>query len=258
MAERLTSIVRLLNRRQECLQELTESPQAKRDLVDALDMPRSTLDDIVRKLDDAGLVAYRNGTWHLTHLGQYALDAYVDYANQIESLLRATPVIEELPPNTTIGYRFLIDADVYTAPTEVPDKIVRVFLESVESATEIRGFTPIVMAGYAEDVYRAATSGEEYQLDFVLPRDVFEQVQTLFPEKTHEATADKRITVAHRTVPSAFSLWIADDDHAGVIVYTDRGIRGILINDTEEALDWAVEQYERVRDGGKQKVKTRL
>lgn len=37
-----------------------------------------------------------------------------------------------------------------------------------------------------------------------------------------------------------------DDAEAGVVVYTDTGIRGVAVNDTEEALAWAREQYGRV------------
>ncbi|ELZ97158.1 hypothetical protein C439_17588 [Haloferax mediterranei ATCC 33500] len=238
----------MLNRRDNCLQTLTDAPQAKRDLVETLDIPRSTLDDIVRKLDDAGLVTYQNGKWGLTNLGQYAIEAHANYTEQLESLLQVTPVVEELPSDTTVEYEFLIDADVYMAPTKIPDKTIEVFLDSVESATEIRGFTPIVMAGYAEDFYQAVTAGDDYQLDLVLPEDVFNQVRELYSEQTDEALTNDQITFVHCEVPATYTLWIADNDHAGIIVYTERGIQGILINDTDEALSWAVGQYEHVRD----------
>jgi len=43
----------VLLKRYECLNALINHPQAKPELVDTLDMPRSTLDDVVRELEQA-------------------------------------------------------------------------------------------------------------------------------------------------------------------------------------------------------------
>jgi predicted transcriptional regulator len=237
----------ILLKRYECLCTLDNQPQAKRELVESLDVPRSTLDDIVRDLEHADLVEYHDGKWQLTLLGQYTLKHHTSYKEGLESLTNATPVIKELPRDTPVERRFLRDAEVHVATTPVPDEVMQVFLDAVESATHVRGVTPLAMAGYAEPFYRAGTTGSDAQLEVVLPLETFERLRTLHPDSTDRAMADDAITLYHADIPVTFSLWIADDDHAGLIVYADQGVQGILINDTDDALDWATSQYDRIQ-----------
>jgi len=103
------------------------------------------------------------------------------------------------------------------------------------------------MAGYAEPFYRTATVGSDAQLEIVLPLETFERLQSLHPNLTNRAMTDDDITLYHADIPVTFSLWIADDDHAGLIVYADQGVQGILINDTDDALNWATNQYDRIQ-----------
>lgn len=249
MSSEVSELVTLIERRQSCLQTLATTPESKQELVNTLDRPRSTLDDIVRELERSNLVEYEDGKWHLTDLGRQALDLHADYKNRLSSLIEAAPIIDELPRDTVVGCRFLIDADVHVASTPVPDDVIRVFLDAIDSANRIRSFTPIAMAGHAEAFYDHATSRDECQLDVVLPPDVIERLRDLYPEGTDKAISDDRTTFYAGEVPMSFSLWIADDDHAGIIVYAERGIQGVLVNDTTDAVSWATEQFERVQEG---------
>jgi hypothetical protein len=49
------------------------------------------------------------------------------------------------------------------------------------------------------------------------------------------------------SIPFSFGLWIADEDEVGIVVFTEQGLGGILVNDIDDALDWATDQYERVK-----------
>ncbi|MCG1008357.1 transcriptional regulator FilR1 domain-containing protein [Halorubrum lacusprofundi] len=49
------------------------------------------------------------------------------------------------------------------------------------------------------------------------------------------------------SIPFSFGLWIVDSEEAGIIIFTEQGIRGILMNDTDDALTWATNQYERAK-----------
>lgn len=242
-----SEITKLLEQRFDCLQALADTPYSKPDLVEVLDIPRSTLDDIIRELENARLVEYRDGKWCLTVFGQSALETHTDYHQRLDSLVEAAPIIKELPYDTPVDCRFLVDADVHSASSVVPDEVIQVFLDAVESAAHIRGFTPIVMTGYAEAFYQNATTGDQYKVEVVLPTEVFVRVRELYPDQTDEAMADGKVTFYNGEVPVSFSLWIADDDHAGIVVYAEHGVKGVLKNDTEEALRWATEQYNRIK-----------
>jgi|AntDeeMetagen134_2_1112570.scaffolds.fasta_scaffold00170_32 predicted transcriptional regulator len=241
----------ILLKRYECLRTLADQPRAKPELVESLEIPRSTLDDIVRDLENADLVEYPNGKWQLTLLGQYTLDHHTHYKKGLESLTEADPVIKELPRETPVERRFLLDADVHLATGPVPDEVMQIFLDAVESATHVRGVTSLAMAGYVEPFYRAATTDTDSHLEVVLPLETFERLRTLHPDSADKAMADDDITLYHTDVPVTFSLWIGDDDHAGLIVYANQGVQGIIVNDTNDALNWANEQYNHIREDAK-------
>lgn len=238
----------MLLKRAECLRTLSNQPRAKPDLTETLDTPRSTLDDIVRDLEHADLVKYHDGKWQLTLLGQYTVDHHTCYRNGLESLTNAAPLLEELPAGTPVERRFLIDADVHVATGPVPDEVMQVFLNAVESATYVRGVTPLAMAGYAESFYCCATTGSDSKLEVVLPLETFERLRSLIPEQIDTVMADQAVELYQGDVPTTFSLWIGDDDHAGLIVYADQGVQGIIINDTDDALAWATKLYERIQE----------
>jgi len=241
----------VLLKRYECLHTLGNHPQAKPELVSSLDIPRSTLDDIFRDLERADLVEYHNGKWQLTLLGRYTLDHHTRYKDGLESLTDAAAIVEELPQETAVKRRFLIDADVHVATGPVPDEVMQVFLNAVESASHVRSVTPLAMASYADSFYRRATAGSDSQLEVVLPLETFERLRVLHPDQTDKAMADENTTLYHGNVPVTFSLWIGDDDHAGLIVYADQGVQGILVNDTDDALAWANEQYDHIQENAK-------
>lgn len=69
----------------------------------------------------------------------------------------------------------------------------------------------------------------------------------MYPDQTEEALHDMHVSLLRGSIPVSFGLWIADNSHAEIIVYAEQGIRGLIINDTDEAIAWAENQYERVQ-----------
>jgi predicted transcriptional regulator len=139
--------------------------------------------------------------------------------------------------------------DFNRADPAVPDEVIQVLLDSVADATHIRGFTPMAISAYADQFYARATAGDEYQLELILPADVFERLYAKYPDQTEEALHDTDVSLRRGSIPVSFGLWIADASHAGIVVYAEQGVRGLIINDTDAALAWAETQYERVQQG---------
>jgi len=48
------------------------------------------------------------------------------------------------------------------------------------------------------------------------------------------------------SIPFSYGLSIFDHDRAGITIFTEQGIAGLIVNDTDDALSWAEKQYERV------------
>jgi len=115
----------------------------------------------------------------------------------------------------------------------MPDAVMQRLLDSVEHATEVCVATPVVVTGFAEKFYECVRIGESASLEMILPAQVFEQVHAAFPTLTNELMNDGNVCLYRASIPFSFGLWIADADEVGIVVFTEQGLAGILVNDTQ-------------------------
>lgn len=237
----------VLAERHSYLRALIEQPRAKCDLEDELDGSRSTLDRALRDLADADLATYEDGVWKPTLLGRCSYKTREGYLHHIESLSKAGPLVNDLSSGSPVNCAFVIEADVYETDPSMPDAIMQTLLDSVEGGQEVSVVTPAVITGFAEDFYERVNRGGNYSLELLIPPDVFERTRTAFPSLTDKLLNDENVSLYTISIQFRFGLWIVDSAEAGIIIFTDQGVRGILVNDTTEALDWATDQYERMK-----------
>jgi Predicted transcriptional regulator len=230
------------------LRLLTAAPRSKRELTELLDCSRSTIDRVLRSLADAYLVEYRDGEWHATAAGACAYRKHDEYASFLSYLADAAPILAALPTETSIDDAFLEGSTAHIAEENVPDAVLDPMLQSVREASLVRGFAPKALIGSAMDFYDAAVTGDGYELELVLDGDVFDRLYELQPQETREAVEDPDVMLLRGAIPYVYGLWIVDDTAVGIVVYTEKGIQGCILNDTETAVGWGVEQLESVKD----------
>ncbi|WP_254547219.1 helix-turn-helix transcriptional regulator [Halomarina pelagica] len=244
-----TELGRLLLARYGVLQALTQTPQTKRDLVDDLSIPRSTLDDIIRDLSEAELVTFTKGQWYTTIIGQCMVQVHEEYLAQLTSLSDISSITDVLDSKSPLDSAFLIGADLNDSRGPVPDEVMHVLLEAATTATRFRIFTPSAISAYVKPFYDRVTNGDDSCVEVVVSSTLFEQLYSLHPNLMSEAVDNPCISFFSASIPFSFGLWIADNAHAGVIIFEEGGISGILVNDSVEALNWAENQYEQIRKG---------
>lgn len=239
-------ILRTVNRRWDCLQAIVEQPQEKRQLVETLQTPRSTLDAIVRELEQADLVLYHEGVWQPTVIGQCVAEMYADCTESLSTIHAAGSVLSPLAESADLPRAVLDGAETFEASAAVPDAILVEFLDRIAAADRIRGVAPCALSGYTEQVFtRAVDNGTT--LELVLAESVFDKLTSLTPKTIADGFDREGFSLYHGSVPVSFGFWIGDSPtHVGIIVYADCGIHGLLINESEPAVDWAIEQYESI------------
>lgn len=236
-----------LTDRHSCLRALIGQPRSKRELEEEIDCSRSTLDRAVRTLADAGFVRYEDGVWKLTLLGRCSYQTREAYLDRLDGLAEAAEILDGFSPNHPIDCQFLAGADVYKADPSMPDAVMQTLLDCAEQATEMYVATPVVVTGFAENFYESVRTGRDYTLEMLLPAGVFDRIHTTFPTLTNDLVNDPNVDLHRASIPFNFGLWIADADEVGVVVFADQGVRGILVNDTDDAVDWATDQYKRAK-----------
>jgi len=68
----------------------------------------------------------------------------------------------------------------------MPDAVMQTLLNCAERAREIHVVTPVVVTGVAEAFYECVRTGDDYSLEMVVPSEVFERVNAMFPTLTSE------------------------------------------------------------------------
>lgn len=248
MSERPShEIAGIVHRRWDCLDAIVEAPGPKGELVDRLGTPRSTLDDIVRELEQSGLVEYVDGEWRATTVGYYAHDSYGQFVGSLQGLQTVGDVLDPLSDVRSVDPAMLDGAVAHKATDPVPDAVIEVFLGRIDGACRIRGFAPRAISGYADTVTdRAAETGTS--LELVMTEDIYNQLSTLYPPTERPESEHESVSLLAGPVPYEYGLWIGDNSHAGLMVYTDHGIRGLITNESDAAVEWATKQYEQVRE----------
>lgn len=236
----------LIHTRFECLDALVSEPRAKTELVDALDIPRSTLDDIVRELEQAGLVEYDGGLWRPTHSGRTAYRVHREYLQTLDSLGTVSSILDILDAGDDVPPAFIDEADVFEPEPHVKDAGIARFLDRVADATRLRIVTPCVVNGFDRRVMDRGTSGDT-RIECIAPAEVYEWLSTASRTATKEVLDDPHVTLLRAAVPFSFGLSIIDGSRAVIIPFTDQGVAGLLFNDTDSAVGWAETRYERVK-----------
>lgn len=236
----------LLANRRTVFQAVRSDPRSKTELEDSLDCSRSTIDRAVRELRDAGLVRYADQVWEPTSLGTYAYRARRNYLEYVRELTNVAPLLGHLPGDSPLSEEILQGATVHAANAETPDLVLEQFLEYVTGVTCLRFVTPALSIGFAKRFYERATASA-FEFELIATTDVFERASDACPDLTASLLDDERVELRSASVPFSFGLSIADADHAGVLLFTDHGIRGLIVNDSPAALAWAENRYEQVR-----------
>ncbi len=240
-------LLRTINRRRACLQAIVAEPQEKRELVETVSTPRSTLDAIVRELEQAELVEYRDGVWRATVTGRSAAELYAECMESLESIHTAGTLLSTLDDPPSIPPAVLDGAETFESTDPVPDAVIVEFLDRIAEANHVRGVAPRALSGYTDRVFLRAIEADS-TLEFVLAERVLSQLSSLDPETVADRLDHEALTVYTAPVSIEFGFWIAGvPEHLGMIVYADRGIEGILINDSADAVEWGENRYESIR-----------
>jgi len=242
-----TVIGPLIFKRYDTLHALTQAPHTKRELTESLEIPRSTLSDILRELEHANLVQYSDGHWQTTFISKCMVHTHQQYVEHLSRLREMESLTDVLGAGSPLDCTFIIGADVHKSEAALPDEVMHVLLEAAESASRFRIFTPAAISSYVKPFYEHATTGDNPRIEVIVKPTLFEQLRANNASVMNDAVDDDRVTFFTAQIPVSFGLWIADDDSVGVLPFGESGIRGILTNDSAPALAWAEDQYEQVK-----------
>lgn len=240
-----TGLLKRIVRRDQVLQLLADGAFSKPELVDEVDVSRSTVDRAVREFERVGLVTRTDDGYTLSVAGRVAFQSYEQFVADAGDALSAESVLRYLPPDADVDPAVVRGAEVISTQEQrayLPAKRIETL---IESADRIRGVAKAHTQPDSLDIYYREVVQHETEVDLVFQQSLYEQFMNVGDERTQELLDTTNVTAA--TVPQVpYALFLFTDKkdrkRACLIVYDENAVlRGCLVNDSDSAVSWAEE-----------------
>lgn len=242
----------MLGTRASVLSTLAADSYQKPALVEAVDVSRSTVDRAIDDLSDSDLVVRDEDGYRATLSGVLALESYERYRAETDGIAAARPILDALDADVALDPALLTGADITLAQPHAPESALADAVATLDQATTLRGFAPVIKSSYVGLVHDAVTE-RDLDVEIVVEEAVLESLQSLsrIEPGALELFSAESVTIHTTERDLPYNLWWMrgpDAVRSGITVHDDGGIVGTVLNDRPEALRWARERYEAIRD----------
>ncbi|MWG33086.1 helix-turn-helix transcriptional regulator [Halomarina oriensis] len=239
MPARSSGLLGLLSFRAPVLRALSTGVVGKRELVSNLDVSRSTVDRAVRELATRGFVEPVDGGYRATLSGQVVLDALDRFEAATTGVDEAADVLSVLPREAPFPPSLFAGAEVVRPSPVAPDRPAETNRELLSWADTVRGLVSAVSERYVDTYQEAIETGTSVEL--VFPSSVFERLLSRYDLVGDPVFGLDRVSVREtdERVPCSVKLHERGDEQvASLTVYGSDGLRGVVTNDSPEAVSW--------------------
>lgn len=247
-SERLRHV---LDQRSDVLATLLERPLTKPELVEQLDVSRSTVDRALKTLTAQGLVRRDNGSFVVSATGRLGYEAVERHHRATTDVALTAPLLEHLPPDAEIEPALLEGATVHESTSGAGRQALRAAMSVVAGADTVYACSRAVTdtsapaAAYQLVIEAGAT------LEVVYSSNVAEYIRSEHAESRREMASTGRYR-AFEAPSLPFGLFIATSSEGTAVAVAlydeDETLVGTLTNDSNAAVDWAESVYHRYRE----------
>ncbi|WP_266082183.1 helix-turn-helix transcriptional regulator [Haladaptatus caseinilyticus] len=248
--ESAASLFELVNQRYDVLVCLDSMVCEKRDLMAELDISRSTIDRALHELETEQLVTRKNPKYRITLYGRTLLACYESILTTSTYAQRAKPLLVLLPPDINFEFSLLIDAEIHLTAASVPDTPITRIVDLIEEANHLKGLVYAHTSPEAIEFFQNQILHDKISAELVFRDEIYTVLDDEYPEIVANINGRDNFT-GYLVTELSYSLLLFSTERGTVvclIVYDDnQQLRGIIVNDTERAVAWGEETYERYR-----------
>jgi len=235
-----------LRKRTEILRTLFNNPQTISDLTEKVNASRSTVDRAIKNLKELGGVEFQDGEYHVTTTGKLSLQTYEDYVETTDDLADIHQIVNNISSDLSIDRDFIKGASKHLANPQVPETALREANELLKSATKLTGLAPLSLPSYP-DLLEEEMQENDLEVEIIVEQNVLKSLHEVRGESFENFVAYDNVSIytTERLLPCA--VWIMETpegEHAGITVYNQGSVQGVIINEKKAAVQWAREIYE--------------
>ncbi|MFB6103967.1 MAG: helix-turn-helix transcriptional regulator [Halobacteriaceae archaeon] len=244
-------LVSLLARRIEVLECLLDETMTRPELVDELEISRSTVDRSVRELEGMGLLEFHDGTYRASLPGRLAHTEYAELREELVTVEEAADLLAVLPPDAPLDLDVLRGAEVVVATEPAPHVPGSRIPDLLENADHVRSLSTALTTPSTGDIIADGVLNHEMTIEVVFEQDLYRYLHDSGPMDLEVLAATDRF---HQWVVDTlpFGLLIIERDgdrQVCLAIYdADQTLEGIIINDSDAAITWAASVFRSYRE----------
>lgn len=226
-----------------------EGPLETRDIVDALDHSRSTVTRALRDLREATLIEKTADGYDVTLPGVMGAAAYHRYRTASEAVLTSKRMLTSIPESHAPPIDLLVGADTTLAETDFPIRPLEAVSDRIRNADVVQAYLPTLMNTHLLRVWHRAVVAGAVEGKAIVDPDLLTVLKGQYPQMLAEMAASEEFSAFATSGPpyGVVLTTTGDTTTVSVIVYeAGTTIRGTLTNDSEAAVEWARNEFERL------------
>jgi predicted transcriptional regulator len=243
-------LLKTLYQRGGVLSLLVDGARTKRELVDTVDVSRSTVDRAIRDLEVEGLVERTADGYAATVAGRVLAADRDRYRRTVESVAEARSLLALLDQDAEVPPSMLREATAMHATAPSPAAPLDELQDRIAASDRYRAVAAIDPGTGFAKLYAEQVVAGDLDLEFVFRDALVEHARE--NRAARWRALDEHGVDVYAIEDTLHGLAIAENgDGASAIlpVYdAQTQLAGILFNDTPQAVEWARETYEEIRD----------
>lgn len=245
----IEEILDVLGHRWNLLDTLADGPHSKPELETSLDVSRSTINRAISELEQVDLIepSTSNG-YQLSAFGRPIYHLCSSTGQCLDGIYEAYPFGSQFPTGEYGEAVMFDDATVVRPEPHTPDRPLQELLDRIRAANSLRGCTPVVLNQYIDVCYEQIRF-DSLNMELVVTAPVRECLETTYLEQFSAALQQPNVNVFEtETIP--FGIILFDEGpacEAGLVIYSNTGISGLVTTESDHAIGWAKQFYQRCK-----------
>lgn len=240
--------------RVELLRALLDEPADLRDLKDELDMPRTTLQRNLKKLEKRGWITEGREGYSATPQGELIVDSFTAFLETVRSADDIVELTKWVDPRQ-VNLRRMKDVRVTTDGEDGGEPPARV-AELLRDASRLSAFVPRVAFECCDAVFQRLEEQEAFEAEIVLERGNEELLERRYPSRLKTALSAGRLRVLIYDGDLPYGLLLVDDTLL-ILAFDEAGdMRAVLETSTEDSVEWGRRTYKGYREDAELSVLT--
>ncbi|WP_158059335.1 helix-turn-helix transcriptional regulator [Halorussus halophilus] len=232
-------------KRAELFDTLKQGRHETPELVDSLNMSRSTVHRTTRSFSEKGLLEETDDGYELTEFGHSVADAVEAFRTEVSTAYDLETFLNIAEPTAVdVPLPAFEDATVTHPKPRQPHFAVKRIIELIESSESVRLFSSIISPFYVDVAHREMLNGTE--IEVIFEYDVVDIIASEYTAKATEAAETGLFEVRVRD-DLPFELFIFDD-RIGMAAHDEQGIARVFVeSECPKAVTWAEDVYEQFK-----------